>query len=193
MSDFIEYPALNRPPYDWRNKLDESSADCIIVLQKKNAKEDVSADCVKKYYVHLRVLCLSSDFFYKIPARNTKDRQNVSAVLEYSSDSSCGDLHIRFQDGSSFRMGNIMLPFSMLKNQIQERFRIPVFEQMLLPSNRDCSRDSLLQDWRSPAGCGLEAGDSVLLVQKPWHQYDPSTKTLTLNLPEICTRHVLEI
>ncbi len=185
MSDFIEYPFLAKPPPDWRNKPDESVSDCTIILQSSSG---TPSECIRKYFVHLRVLGVSSDYFYRIPMMNLQNQLTVSSNICDCSDSCDGDINIKLQDGTCSRMGSMGQPLSELRKQIQERCGIPIFEQRLIPSNADDPCGSQMQDWRSLAACGFKKGDTLLLVQEPWQQYDPSTKTLVLRLPEICIR-----
>ena len=190
MSDFIEYPFLDKPPFDWRNKSDESASDCIIIL---HSRFKTSTDCIRKYNVHLRILSMSSDYFYKIPMINSQSQRCISSEVLECSDPCDGDLNIKFEDGKCCLMGSISQSLSELKQQIQERFEIPFFEQRLTPSRADDPRGSQMHDWRSLAASGFRKGDTLLLVREPWQQYDPSTKTLVLHLPDVCIRCVMAV
>ena len=196
MSNFIEYPCLNKHPCDWRNSSDETASDCTIILH--NDLVAASGTGIGKYSVHLRILSLSSDYFYRVPMMNSQGLKDTSTNIHdiHNISDSCqgcnGDLNIKFHDGKCIRMGSIKEPFLALKQEIQERCGIPIFEQRLIPCSVDDHRKSL-QDWRSPAACEFREGDTLLLVHQPWQNYDPCTKTLELYLPGLCTRCVFRM
>ena len=196
MSDFIEYPCINKHPCDWRNTSDESASDCTIILHNGANGFVAASSTIRKYLVHLRVLSLSSDYFYRVPMMKSQGQEDTSANTQdtHGSCQGCsGDLNIKFHDGKCIRIGSIKESFSALKKEIQERCGIPVFEQRLTPGRVDDRRKSMLQDWRSPAACEFREGDTLLLVHQPWQQYDSCTKTLELHLPELCARCVFEM
>jgi len=180
--DFIEFPGLNRPAVDWRSPSDAHLSDCIIAL------EDGTENPNKKYPVHLRALCMSAVALYKHAVRSNlkdlseKDAKHSGLVL------CAGDITIKLQDGSSFSMGVLSKPVRILKEQIQECLGIAVYDQRLFHAKENSRSGSLEEDWRTLTGCGLRAGDTLLLQHQPWQDYDSTSKTLTLHLPEPCIR-----
>lgn len=179
---FIEYPSLNRPALDWRNQSEPLLSDFVIALD--DGREDN-----KKYQVHLRVLCMSADFLYKLAVQgNSKDQSHDLKMKCSSQASPVGDITLKLQDGSCFRMGLLSQQLRTLKEQIQDHLGILSCEQRLLHTNGSSCSGFLEDDWKSLAGHGLRTGDTLLLQQQPWQRFDSSTKTLTLKLPELCSR-----
>jgi len=183
--DFIEYPALIRHPLDWKTKSADFPSDLKIIVH--NGVGGTPAF----HEVHLRILSMLSDFFYKFVVNADHAQSNsFNSLSDTIGDiTSEGDISVRLQGGHSCRVGSLSQSVSSLKEQIGKLFCLPVHEQRLFFCHGD---KELVEDWRSLAGCGLQKDDTLLLVQgQPWLQFEPSIKTLTLHLPEVCARCIL--
>jgi hypothetical protein len=176
MDDFIEFPELILPALDRG-----AQPDLKILLDDGKSVNEVCS-------VHLRAMSMPSDFFYMLAVTGDSSEVQTDPPNRPTSDSPrSGDINLKLHDGSCFRMGSLTRPLSAFKEQVLESLGVALYDQILLrPDGRE-----LGDDWRSLADLGLKKDDALLLVQRqPWQRYDPSSKTLTLHLPDDCARRV---
>jgi hypothetical protein len=180
-NDFLEFEHLRVKPRHWKNESDKSASDFTIVLERDTGHSKV-------YRTHLRILSSPADLFFRIAA--SKESQDLCALStgEMSNPTCEGDLELKLQDGRSFSLGFLSNSVRSLKEQIQALLGILVADQRLFSCHGGVQGDELVDDWRSLTACGLSKGDTLLLVRRQWLQYDPSSRTLKLNLPEACSR-----
>ncbi len=187
IDDFIEYPHIIEPIIDWRIKDFESISDCRILL-------DDGTSNLKAYMVHLRVLIVSSKFFFKTAsthhASNLQTELKKSLLLEAVS--VVGEIQLKLQDGRCFQIGFLSKPVSALKQQIQEFIGIPVFEQRIFIQDGASNDRELDDDWCTLSSFGVRKDDTLFLIRRqPWQFFDSNAKTITMHVPELCTRCVL--
>ncbi len=101
---------------------------------------------------------------------------------------------VKLLDGSTFTIGSLAQLVSILKEKMEELQGIPACDQRLFfLQEADGMEIELSEDWRTLAGCRVKKETTLLLMQRQSQQYDPSTKTLTLLLPDICARLIVAI
>jgi Ubiquitin family len=148
-ADFIEFPLINPAGYDWRTNSKDFPSDLTIVV------ENGSAPSVT-YSVHLRILSMLSDVCYRISSRPMD--AIVSYFTGFDQCASCdGDVTVRLQDGSTFTIGSLAQPVSVLKEKMEELQGIPACDQRLFFLQEAGGTEiELSEDWRTLAGCGVK-------------------------------------
>ncbi len=182
MQDFIEFPNLHASPLDWRSSNNRLASDCKIVSCNCTTRLQVS------YSVHTQVLAISSRYFLKLLAFNANPNLIHTDSIEKIKDSTTnGDIMVKLQDGSCFRVGSISQSLLNLKKQLQGLLNIPVHEQRLFTTRGQ--GEEIEENWRSLAGCGLTQDDTLLIVpRESWQEYDPGSRTLTFRFPTPCDK-----
>ena len=185
-NDFIEFEHLNSPLLHWQTDRDKAASDCIITVENGTGN-------AKVYYAHLRLLSVSSDLFYRISISLESQKIQKVSTRVLNDSVTTGDIVLKLQDGSCFSSGKLSDPISSLKKQIQGLLGFSMADQRLFTCRGSVQDQELVDDWRSLASSGLSKCDTLLLIRRPWMQYDPETKSLQLQLPEPCARCLLSV
>ncbi len=180
-NDFQEFEHLKAKSRHWKTESDKSASDCTLVVES-------DAGHSKVYQVHLRDLSGSADLFYRIAVAVTPQSLCTLSTVIQSDLPREGDIELKLQDGSSFSIGCLSNTICSLKEQIQAFLGILAADQRLFPCHCSIQDTELVDDWRSLAACGLSKGDTLLLMRRQWLQYDPSSRTLKMKLPDPCSR-----
>ena len=179
--DFLEFEHLKVKSRHWKNESDQSASDCTIVFESDTQHSKV-------YHTHLRVLSGSADLFFRISSSKESQITCTPWHGETSNPPCEGDIELKLQDGRTFYLGCLSNTIGSLKEQIQALLGIPATDQRLFSGQSGMQDNELVDDWRSLAACGLSKGDTLLLIRRQWTQYDASTRTLKLKLPDPCSR-----
>jgi hypothetical protein len=101
---------------------------------------------------------------------------------------SAGDIHVKSQDGTTFKIGSVSDTLLDLKERIEAACNIPKCQQRLFVKKGQAEDQALDEDWRTLRSYGVKKGDALnLIVREPWQRTDVTNKSAVhLMLPEAC-------
>ena len=159
---------------DWKDRKHASSADCKVIVQCEALS--------KEYRLHLRVLCKSSGFFFKVANRDVQAIQFGFTARGKMIACKEGNIQVKLQDGSTVFLGKSTDSLRALKRRVRDTYDIPIENQRYFRVEGN-NHYEVRNEWER-----LSENEATLLLipREPWQRVDLETKTVYLSLPKSC-------
>ena len=158
---------LRQQRINWRDHV--SSADCRVVVMCNGQ--------MKEYRLHLRILCRSSDFFFKVATGTVEAVQLILSNLD-----SDGSISIKMQDGSTASIGKSTDTLWDLKRHVCDAYDIPIENQRYFRID-GAKQTEIIDVWKQVSDFEQPL---LFIPREPWQRVDNETKTVYLSLPNPC-------